>query len=142
CLWDVDTGRPKQQLTGHVKGVSSLAFATDGTKLVTASHDDTVRLWDLTTGTSIMEVVGGGGAPKNDPKGPRPDKGGVHSVALSPDRKRLAAGGFNGLIRVWDSTNGQLIHQWQALSRQIQSLAFSPDGGTLATAGFDHVIRL
>jgi serine/threonine-protein kinase len=43
-VWNLNTGKPEQELTGHVGAVYSLAFAADGT-LASGGHDGTVRLW-------------------------------------------------------------------------------------------------
>src|SRR3984885_2572534 len=48
----VEVGRLKQwpivrqALTGHTDGVDSVAFSPDGTRIVTGSSDETVRIWD------------------------------------------------------------------------------------------------
>ncbi len=49
-LYDVATGRELKQLEGHESSVTSLAFSSDGTRLVSASHHDlTALVWDLTS---------------------------------------------------------------------------------------------
>ncbi len=46
-LVDTVTGRPKSELRGHLKRISSLAFFPNGQSLLSASADGTVRLWDV-----------------------------------------------------------------------------------------------
>jgi WD40 repeat protein/serine/threonine protein kinase len=45
-IWDVRRGRLLVTLGGHVSGVGALAWTPDGTRLVSASRDRTVRIWD------------------------------------------------------------------------------------------------
>ena len=47
---------------GHTKGLHGVAFAPDGTRLVTASYDGTVRVWDAATGRELHALRGHAGA--------------------------------------------------------------------------------
>ena len=47
-VWDLTTGQETLTLTGHTTAVASLAFSPDGHRLITASTDMTVRIWDAT----------------------------------------------------------------------------------------------
>ncbi|MGW5215293.1 nSTAND1 domain-containing NTPase [Streptomyces sp. NPDC004051] len=58
----------------------------------------------------------------------------VHSLALSPDGRTLAAHGKDGTVRIWDLPGGRLRHTFTGLDHSGVA-AFSPDGRTLAVAG-------
>ena len=62
-------------------------------------------------------------------------------VAFSPDGKRVALGGRDDTISLWDVTTVKELRQLEGLSR-VLSFAFSPDGKYLATANLDRVIHL
>ena len=47
-LWDLTTGQETLTLKGHDKVVSGLSFSPDGHRLISASMDMTVRIWDAT----------------------------------------------------------------------------------------------
>jgi WD40 repeat protein len=46
-LWDLQTGKLINQLTGHTEYLSSVAFTPDGNGLISASRDLTAKHWDL-----------------------------------------------------------------------------------------------
>ena len=45
-------------LEGHSDGVTSVAFSSDGTQVVSGSYDNTVRIWDVATG-DIAHILRG-----------------------------------------------------------------------------------
>ena len=51
-------GTRKARLKGHTDQVEGVAFSGDGSKIVTASSDDTARIWDAATGRSLMVLRG------------------------------------------------------------------------------------
>src|SRR5689334_13331335 len=69
---------------GHTAAVSEVQFTPNGKRLITASHDKTVRIWDLATGESSRVL--------RLPVGPGRE-GCLFALALSPDGKTLAVGG-------------------------------------------------
>ena len=62
---------------------------------------------------------------------------GPNVLAISPDEKRLAAGGRDGLVRIFDLSNGssRLVLNGHRNETLIRSIAYSPDGSRLLTAG-------
>jgi WD40 repeat protein len=69
--------RDGEPLRGHTSDVNSAAFSPDGKHIVTASDDETARLWDAESGKPIGEPLRG-------------HEGWVLSAAFSPDGKRIA----------------------------------------------------
>ena len=68
------------------------AFSPDGARIVTASGDSTVRIWDATTGTEITILRG--------------HESWVYSAAFSPDGARIVTTSLDRTVRIWDATTG------------------------------------
>ena len=50
-LWNPETGELLNTLEGHTERVNSLVFNSDGSTLISGSRDDTIRIWDVATGS-------------------------------------------------------------------------------------------
>jgi WD40 repeat protein len=106
------------------------------TLMVTGSDDKTARLWALPEGgqgtpallRTLRVPIGEG------------DEGKVFAVALSPDEKWVAAGGWDAIfatkqyhsVNIFETATGRLVTRLGHLGNVIDHLAFSPDGTRLA----------
>jgi WD40 repeat protein len=121
-------------LLGHEDRVWSVAFSLDGKRLASASSDQTIRLWDLTTED-----------PSASPTILTGHQRDVRSVAFSLDGERLASASSDQTIRLWDLTAEDPSASPMILTghaKDVNSVAFSGDGKRLASASSDETIRL
>jgi WD40 repeat protein len=84
---DIKTGKVVVTFRGHSESVSRAVFSRDGTMLVTASGDTTVRVWDAAS--ARLRTVLWDGILVND-------------VAVSPDGRLVASAGNDKVLRVWN----------------------------------------
>ena len=174
-LWDVASGKRHAFLRGHTKTLYGLAFLPNGT-LVSASADDSLRLWPLEQRPIQSAALIGHAAPVYavafiepehgeqrlisaswdgtvrlwDPVagaqiGRRPlgnDLGAAYCVAASPDGHRIAAGGLNGRIQIYTIDGAPPTELPSEHQGALTRLAFSHDGRTLASSGVDGKIAL
>jgi WD40 repeat protein len=68
--------------------------------------------------------------------------GGVWAVAVSSDGARVASGGADGTVRVWDRRSGQVTLTLRAPGDAITAVAFSPDGRRLAAGSAAGAVRV
>ena len=66
----------------------------DGKILASGSWDNTIRLWDVRTGTHLLTLTG--------------HTDGVSSVVFSSDGKTLASGSSDGTVLLWELTHGTM----------------------------------
>ncbi len=78
-----------RRLEGHAGPVRSVAFSTDGAQLVSASHDNTVRVWNVADGKLTQTLRGHASR--------------VKTAVFSPDGALIASGGQDHRVRLWDA---------------------------------------
>jgi len=115
-------------LTGHTRSVFALAFKDNGT-LISGGDDDTLRAWDVTTGTQrwVKDV----GNP-------------VYAVALPSHNPHFIAygGRDNHNIRMRYSEDGDWRGEVAGHTDSVRSLAFKPNSYLLASGSSDFTIRI
>ncbi len=117
-------------LRGHTSGVTTAFFSPDGKRIVSASWDNTVRIWDAATGMQIGEPLTG-------------HTGWVSFATFSPDGKRIVSASYDKTIRIWDAATGKQIGQpLKGHVSTVYSASFSPDGKRIVSASADKTIRI
>jgi WD40 repeat protein len=125
-----DTPLPMLDTGGHMGKIEAVVFTPDGSQLVSASDDKTIRVWDLATGKTLR-TIRGEAAPG--------EAGKIHAMALSPDGKVLAAGGWtdDNEVRLYDFASGKLMALLKGHEDVVLRLAFSRDGRNLISGSWD-----
>jgi WD40 repeat protein len=126
-VWDAQTYRLLFTLR-HGDTVYQAVYSNDGTRIITASGDGTVRIWDAANGTLAHALT-------HDHKRLR-----YGVLAVVPDGKLVAALDIKGdVAHVWDTATGALLAELRNDGLDLFSLAFSADGRWLATSGGNDV---
>ncbi|KAF8132077.1 hypothetical protein EV363DRAFT_1583662 [Boletus edulis] len=119
-----------QILQGHTLNVVSVAYSSDGTHIVSCAGDQTIRVWNATTGQS----VGGPFQGLMDY---------VTSVAYSPDDTHIVSGLWNKTIVVWNAATGQPVSDpFEGHTDVVTSVVYSSDGIHIASGSNDKTIRV
>jgi len=127
-VWDASTGKELNVLNGHTSSVTSVAFSTDGTRIVSGSEDKSVRVWDASTGQEFNVLNG--------------HTHWVNSVAFSTDGTRIVSGSRDESVRVWDTSMGKELNVLNDHTYSVSSVAFSTDGTYIVSGSSDDSVRV
>ncbi len=167
-LWDLETGELIARWEGHDKKVVAIAVSLDGKLVASGSWDRTVRLWDAETGHQLqvfeghdssvnalsfipgaLVSVGYGGTIRTWPLDGEGSPTRVASVgfpindlAVDSSGARIVTGSADGIVRLWDLGNGELLRQYEGHEGAVLAVGMSPDGRTLASGGTDGLLNL
>ncbi|NEN95538.1 MAG: WD40 repeat domain-containing protein [Moorea sp. SIO3I7] len=114
------TGPLLSTLSGHGDSVNAVAVTPDGTMVISASSDHTVKVWDLNTGAEVLTLTG-----HTSP---------VNAVAVTPDGTRVISGASDNTVRVWSLATGKEIQRFNRHSLPVVALAVTPDGKKVVSA--------
>jgi WD40 repeat protein len=118
-LWDMNREREGRPLMGHTDIVGGCRLTPDGKRLLSWSHDGTLRLWDLDPLQPVATLTGHG------------DR--VTAAAVSPDGRWAASGSRDGVVKLWDLETHRELKSVTA-GAEVRSCFFLLDGATLVTA--------
>ncbi len=124
---------------GHTATPHAVLFSPDGKKLLTASADKTVRLWDATTGEALQTLrrpIGTG------------NEGTILAAALSRGGRYLAVAGVShdpahqkGIIHIFNLRDARIEATVKGHQDNVTALAFSPDERLLVSGSQDETLR-
>ena len=119
-LWDLESGE-RRILKGHKSWVRSIDFSADGNRMFTACWGGVINVWDTT---------------QADPKPLQTihaHQGSARFVRVSPDGKHLATCGNDLLVKVWNLSDGKLLHEFSGHARHVYGVDFHPEGKYLVS---------
>ncbi|KIJ97484.1 hypothetical protein K443DRAFT_105589 [Laccaria amethystina LaAM-08-1] len=107
----------------------AVAVSPDGKQIVSGLSDNSVRVWDASTGDELKAMKG------------HTDL--VRSVAISPDGKQIiVSGSYDKSVRVWDVSMGDKLKVLKYHADLVRSVAFSPDGKQIVSGSGNNSVQV
>ena len=115
-------------LAGHSSSVNAVAIALLGKTAISASGDDTLKIWDTETGRELKTLTGHSGA--------------VLAVAIAPDGKTAISGSDDLTLKIWDTETGRELKTLTGHSNWVNAVAIAPDGKTAISGSDDRTLKI
>ncbi|XP_034511311.1 autophagy-related protein 16-1 isoform X4 [Ailuropoda melanoleuca] len=123
-IWTVDDYRLRHTLTGHSGKVLSAKFLLDNARIVSGSHDRTLKLWDLRSKVCIKTVFAGSSC--ND---------------IVCTEQCVMSGHFDKKIRFWDIRSESTVREMELLGK-ITALDLNPERTELLSCSRDDLLKI
>ena len=119
--------RPVHVLSGPLD-LRSVAFSPDSKRLVAASYDRRVKVWDMADGKPLQTYW--------------EHRAAVLHATFTPDGRWVTSADSGGNVHIWEARSGRLVRSFRGHTGPVTCVAFSPEGRRLATAGNDQTVRI
>jgi WD40 repeat protein len=119
--------------TGHMDRIESVAWSPDGKRIASSSLDETVKIWDATTGVNILTFRG--------------QSLQAQAISWSPDGVYMAStGGLSSeRVHIWIASTGRISAKhasYDSHTERVLAIAWSPDGMLIASASEDATVQV
>ena len=94
-VWDFDKGEQARTINAHAKQVTRLLFVGKKAEFITAGGDNQVKRFNATSGGNTGTFSGGADF--------------IYAISASPDGAVVVAGGQEGIVRVYNGANAQML---------------------------------
>jgi WD40 repeat protein len=115
-------------LEGHSAAVRAVAVTADGKRAVSASFDDTLKVWDLETGRVLRTLEG--------------HSAGFDGIAVTADGQRAVSASRDKTLKVWDLETGGAVWTLEGHSALVYGVAVSADGKRVVSASRDKTLKV
>ena len=113
-------GPQVRMLTGHRAGVLGVAVTPDGRLAVSASYDQTLKVWELGSGRELRTLSG--------------HSSGVSAVAVTPDGQLAVSASWDQTLKVWELGTGRDLRTLSGHASSVNAVAVTPDGQRAVSA--------
>jgi WD40 repeat protein len=112
----------------HKEAVTAVALTPDGRRVITASRDQTLKIFDLMSGKEERVLTG--------------HLGPIRVLAVTPDGDQVLSGSDDGTLKLWKLQNMEEVRTFFGHSGPVTALAVRSDGRLAISASHDHSVKV
>jgi WD40 repeat protein len=115
-------------LTGHVDLIEYSEFNSDGSKVVTASFDDTAKIWDSSNGNMLFDLSGHTDV--------------LVTAKFNTDSSKIVTASIDNTAKIWDVSSGNELITLSGHTDGVTSANFNSDGSKIVTSSYDNTAKI
>lgn len=115
-------------LQGHTDSINAVTVMADGSRVISASTDKTLKVWDLETGQELQTLKGHTNL--------------VRAVVVMPDRSRAISASHDKTLKVWDMETGEELQTLQGHADSVYAVVVMHDGRRAISASVDQMLKV
>lgn len=124
-IWHLEERRP---IGEHEDDVNGISIAPNQNWAISASHDRTLKLWDLTTGKELLTLKGHAKS--------------VNAAVWHPFGRQIISASNDHTLRLWDLETKLTLGVFQGHTDVVRSAAITPDGSRMISASSDNTLKI
>jgi WD40 repeat protein len=117
-----------RDLVGHGGRIAACAVTPDGRRVVSASSDGTLRVWDLETGRPLTTMAG--------------HTSDVNACAVTLDGRRVVSASADQTLKIWDLESGRALATLAGHTDSVSACAVIRDGRRMISASWDGTLKV
>jgi WD40 repeat protein len=127
-VWDCESWECIRKLKGHSEITSSVCITPDGSRAISASWDETIRIWNLENGCSYELTEGHSDT--------------VNSISIAPSGEFAISSSWDKTLKVWNLENYNCVRTLQGHKNPVMSVSIHPNGRQAMSASYDKTLRM
>jgi WD40 repeat protein len=140
-IWNTGTGTAVLVYQDATKNAMAVSWSPDGARIAAGYAGDkrdpeTLQIVRVTDGEKLFSYASNAGF-----WNAQADKT-IHALAWSPDGARLACGGGEYRVDIWDARSWKQQITYKGHNSTVYALAWSPDGRQVASTGSDDAVHI
>lgn len=125
-VWSPQNGSLVHMYRGQIDQIGALSWSPDSQRLVSASADRTIQVWQAVSGKLLFA-----------------NPGNAWALAWSPNGKYIAVGNNdNNTVEIWDANNNTVMNIYRGHRDVLYCLSWSPDSLMVASGSRDQTFQI